>query len=96
MQLFNQMYFFLFFTTSNVLAQENTYAAIVLFIKNHCIAYNSEQQPIVPDAFVRADGSIDIEQAETITCSGLDSYHSTQLLARLSYAKPDQAITIIE
>ena len=51
---------------------------------------------IVPDAFVRADGSIDIEQAETITCSGLDSYHSTQLLARLSYAKSDQAVTIIE
>lgn len=51
---------------------------------------------IVPDAFVRADGSIDIEQAETITCSGLDSYHSTQVLARLSYAKSDQAITIIE
>ena len=34
------------------------------------------------------DGFIDIEKAGTITSAGLDSYHTTQLLQRLQYAKP--------
>lgn len=38
------------------------------------------------------DGYLDIEKAGTITCSGLDSYHTTKRLERLSYAKPDAAI----
>ncbi len=44
---------------------------------------------IVPDEVVQNDGFIDIEKAGTVTCSGLDSYHTTHKLARLSYAKPD-------
>jgi len=43
----------------------------------------------LPDGVVMEDGFIDLEQAGTLTCSGLDSYHQTQRLARLSYAKPD-------
>jgi flavin reductase (DIM6/NTAB) family NADH-FMN oxidoreductase RutF len=42
------------------------------------------------------DGFLDIEKAQTITCSGLDSYHTTQRLDRLSYAKPDKTITSVE
>lgn len=34
------------------------------------------------------DGFIDIEKAGTITSAGLDSYHTTQFLKRLEYAKP--------
>ncbi len=45
---------------------------------------------IVPDEIVGTDGFIDLEQAETVTCSGLDSYHTTQKIERLSYAKKDQ------
>jgi flavin reductase (DIM6/NTAB) family NADH-FMN oxidoreductase RutF len=37
------------------------------------------------------DGYLDIEKANTVTCTGLDSYHTTQRLQRLSYAKPDAA-----
>lgn len=33
------------------------------------------------------DGFIDIEKAGTITSSGVDSYHTTQLLQKLEYAK---------
>lgn len=43
----------------------------------------------LPDGVVMEDGFIDLERAGTLTCSGLDSYHQTQRLARLSYAKPD-------
>jgi hypothetical protein len=32
---------------------------------------------------------LDIEKAKSITCSGLDSYHSTSRLSRLKYAKPN-------
>ena len=39
---------------------------------------------------IKEDGFIDLELAGTITCSGLDSYHTTHKLARLSYAKPDK------
>ena len=49
----------------------------------------------VPDEWVGADGFIDLEKANTVTCSGLDSYHTTSRLARLSYAKPDRPVTEI-
>ena len=43
---------------------------------------------ILPDDFVAKDGYVDIERAGTIAISGLDSYHVTKRIARLSYAKP--------
>lgn len=45
---------------------------------------------ILPEGMVAADGYIDIEEAGTVAISGLDSYHTTDRLARLSYAKPDR------
>jgi flavin reductase (DIM6/NTAB) family NADH-FMN oxidoreductase RutF len=43
---------------------------------------------IVPDEVITNEGYVDIEKAGTITISGLDSYHETKRIARLSYAKP--------
>ncbi len=43
----------------------------------------------IPENCLLIDGSIDIEKAETIALSGLDSYHTTNLLSRLAYAKPE-------
>jgi flavin reductase (DIM6/NTAB) family NADH-FMN oxidoreductase RutF len=42
----------------------------------------------LPEGVIQADGFVDLEQAGTLTCSGLDSYHRTQRIARLSYPKP--------
>lgn len=53
------------------------------------------KQIYFPENCVSNDGFIDLEKAGTITCSGLDSYHTTNHLARLSYAKPDKEIEII-
>ena len=39
------------------------------------------------------DGYVDIEKAGTIACSGLDSYHQTKRISRLSYAKIDKTPT---
>ena len=46
-------------------------------------------EAILPDTCLRTDGSIDVESAETVAISGLDGYHTTNQLARLSYAKPE-------
>lgn len=43
---------------------------------------------IFPENCLLGHGAIDIEKAETIAISGLDSYHTTRQLARLTYAKP--------
>jgi flavin reductase (DIM6/NTAB) family NADH-FMN oxidoreductase RutF len=48
-----------------------------------------------PENCQHPDGFVDLEKAETITCSGLDSYHTTQKLGRLSYAKPNSMSTEI-
>jgi len=42
----------------------------------------------VPNEFLLPDGMVDIEKAGTVTVSGLDSYHTTQRIARYEYAKP--------
>lgn len=47
----------------------------------------------IPKDSLSDDGFIDIEKINSITCSGLDSYHKTVVLDRLSYAKPNQEIT---
>jgi flavin reductase (DIM6/NTAB) family NADH-FMN oxidoreductase RutF len=46
-----------------------------------------------PSDCLGKDGFLDIEKANTISCSGLDSYHKTIQLDRLSYAKPNKEIT---
>jgi len=52
-------------------------------------------QVYFPENCLSNDGFLDLEKANTITCSGLDSYHITQRLDRLSYAKPNLEITSI-
>lgn len=42
---------------------------------------------ILPEEIISKDGYVDIEKAETVAISGLDSYHKTKRIARLSYAK---------
>jgi flavin reductase (DIM6/NTAB) family NADH-FMN oxidoreductase RutF len=48
-----------------------------------------------PTNCMENDGFINLEKAQTITCSGLDSYYKTTKIARLSYAKPNSTPTII-
>jgi hypothetical protein len=37
-----------------------------------------------------------MEKAGTVAISGLDGYHRTERIARLSYAKPDRPVKEIE
>lgn len=49
----------------------------------------------INDKAIKADGFVDIQTLDTVAVSGLDSYHSTTRLERLSYAKPDKPTTPI-
>lgn len=44
----------------------------------------------LPEASLFEDGMIDLQPLGTITVSGLDSYHRTERIERLPYAKPKQ------
>jgi flavin reductase (DIM6/NTAB) family NADH-FMN oxidoreductase RutF len=64
------------------------------FIEENEIKYNGTifivgeiVEIMFPDDVVAKDGYVDIEKAETIAISSLDSYHETKRIARLSYAK---------
>ncbi|MBP4137025.1 flavin reductase family protein [Flavobacterium geliluteum] len=68
---------------------------IDITINNTTMVIGEIVQLYVPEDCLYEDGFIDIERANTITCSGLDSYHTTKRLDRLSYAKPNKEITSI-
>ncbi len=60
---------------------------INLSINNTVLIIGQIMQVYFPSNCLCEDGFLDIEKAQSITCSGLDSYHKTKRLARLSYAK---------
>ncbi|CAA6819347.1 MAG: Nitrilotriacetate monooxygenase component B (EC [uncultured Thiotrichaceae bacterium] len=64
--------------------------------EHHHLAINGTEMVIgeivhidVPDECIAEDGYVSLERAGTVAVSSLDSYHSTNLLAHLSYAKAD-------
>jgi flavin reductase (DIM6/NTAB) family NADH-FMN oxidoreductase RutF len=72
------------------------------FIEKHDLKINGTiliigkvVEVILLESCLLSDGAIDIEMAETIAISGLDSYHATNKIARLSYAKTDKMLTEI-
>lgn len=69
---------------------------IDLTINNTILIIGEIQALFFPANCLSEDGYLDIEKAGTITCSGLDSYHTTQRLERLSYAKPAEPLKNIE
>ena len=64
-----------------------------LKINNTVLIIGEVKDVYFPTDCLQNDGFLDIEKAASITCSGLDSYHKTIQLDRLSYAKPDKPIT---
>jgi flavin reductase (DIM6/NTAB) family NADH-FMN oxidoreductase RutF len=69
---------------------------ITIPINNTTMIIGEITQIYIPENCLSEDGFVDIEKANSITCSGLDSYHKTVQLDRLSYAKPNQGITSIK
>ena len=48
------------------------------------------QAVLLRDEVVADDGYIDIEALQTVAVTGLDCYHRTDRIGRLTYAKPDK------
>ncbi len=60
-----------------------------LLINNTVLVIGEIKAVYFPEDCLQNDGFLDIEKAQSITCSGLDSYHKTSIVDRLSYAKPN-------
>jgi flavin reductase (DIM6/NTAB) family NADH-FMN oxidoreductase RutF len=69
---------------------------IDLKINNTILIVGRVIEIIVPENLITDDGYLDIEKSGSITCSGLDSYHTTQRIARLSYAKPNSLPSVLD
>ena len=82
-----------FVAESNVQLGVEFREKIDITINNTIMIIGEIVQIYIPEDCLLSDGFIDIEKANTITCSGLDSYHKTVQLDRLSYAKPNKEIT---
>ncbi len=67
----------------------------ISYNKTHMVLGEIEHIYIPTDS-LKEDGFIDIEHAGTLSLSGLDSYHETSRLSRLSYAKPNKKLTEID
>ncbi len=66
---------------------------IDISINNTTIIIGEIIEIFIPESCYNHDGFVAIEKANSITSSGLDSYHKTYQLDRLSYAKPNLEIT---
>ena len=84
-----------FVKESNVKLAMEFKEKVTLPINNTVLIIGEVKDVYFPENCLQKDGFLDIEKAESITCSGLDSYHKTSQISRLSYAKPDKIITTL-
>jgi len=82
-------------TTKAPYVKESKIKIGLKFVEEHEIKFNGTIfivgeiiEIILPDDVTAKDGFVNIEKAGSIVVSGLDSYHETKRIARLSYAKP--------
>ena len=82
--------------------KESRISALLEFQERHLIQTNQTTLVVgkvlelrIDDGLIQSDGSLDLETAGSLTVSGLDHYHKTQSIGKLSYAKPDEAPGLI-
>ena len=75
--------------------KESRISALLEFQERHMIQVNQTTLVVgkvlelhIDDGLIGEDGFLDLEGAGSLTVAGLDSYHKTERIARLSYAKP--------
>jgi flavin reductase (DIM6/NTAB) family NADH-FMN oxidoreductase RutF len=60
---------------------------IDISINNTMLIIGSIQHIEIDEKLIASDGFVDLAQANTLACSGLDAYFEARLIERLSYAK---------
>jgi flavin reductase (DIM6/NTAB) family NADH-FMN oxidoreductase RutF len=76
-----------FVKESNVQLEVEFKQRIDLTINNTILIIGEIKNLYFPENCLQADGYLDIEKAGTISCTGLDSYHTSNRIDRLPYAK---------
>ena len=84
-----------FVKESNVKLAMEFKEKVTLSINNTVLIIGEVKDVYFPENCLQKDGFLDIEKAASLTCSGLDSYHKTTRISRLSYAKANKEITSI-
>lgn len=84
-----------FVKESNVKLAMEFKEKVTLSINNTVLIIGEVKDVYFPKNCLQKDGFLDIEKAASLTCSGLDSYHKTTRISRLSYAKANKEITSI-
>lgn len=84
-----------FVKESNVKLAMEFKEKVTLSINNTVLIIGEVKDVYFPQNCLQKDGFLDIEKAASLTCSGLDSYHKTTRISRLSYAKANKEITSI-
>lgn len=69
---------------------------IPLKINGTTLIIASIQELILVDKLISTDGFADLQAAGSITSSGLDAYLTTEKLGRLSYAKPNEELKLLD
>lgn len=69
---------------------------IDLSINGTILIIGQIQHLYFPESCLEYDGFLDLEKAGSLVSSGLDSYHATESLGRLAYAKPGQATRYLQ
>lgn len=76
-----------FVLESNVQLAMEFVEKISISSNNTILIIGKVKEVYFPEICLNSDGFLDLEKAETITCSGLDSYHKTIQISRLNHAK---------
>lgn len=63
---------------------------IDISINSTILIIGSIQHIEIDENIVSSDGFVDLEQANILTCSGLDAYYEAHLIERLTYARTDK------
>ena len=92
---YKNAFFAPFVKESNVKLAMEFKEKVTLSINSTVLIIGEVKDVYFPEDCLQKDGFLDIENAASLTCSGLDSYHKTTRISRLSYAKANKEITSI-
>ncbi len=67
-----------------------------LDINNTVFVIGQIREVHLPKQAIQASGLVDLDSLGSLVCTGLDTYHSTQRIKRLAYAKPDKPLQEVD
>lgn len=67
-----------------------------LDINNTVFVVGQIREVHLPGQAIQASGLVDLQSLGSLACTGLDTYHTTQRIKRLAYAKADKALQEVD